>query len=387
MVQAAVLTGIDQPLEIRDDVEVESPRDGEVMVRMAASGVCHSDLSMQNGTMMGPLPIVLGHEGAGVIEEVGPGVSDLRPGDHVVISWVPQCGQCFFCQRDQGYLCEVASTALLSGGLLDGTTRFTSHGEPLRQMAASGTFAETTVIPAIGAVKIPKDFDLKLAALIGCGVLTGTGAAMNTARIRPGDTVAVVGCGGVGLNVIQGARIAGAGEIIAIDMNETKLQMAKDFGATTSVNAAQADPVGQVTGMTGQRGADVAFEVIGLQETIDQTINMTRRGGQAILVGVPRMEVMVQLPAFFGVVFQEKTIKGCWYGSSNVQRDVPKLVDLYRKGGLKLDELVSRTISLGQVNEAFDAMKTGEVARSVISYGEQSSRQAQAADQRPQPTA
>jgi NDMA-dependent alcohol dehydrogenase len=368
MAKAAVLTGIDQPLEIRDDVEVESPRAGEVSIRMAASGVCHSDLSMQNGTMMAPCPIVLGHEGAGVVEEIGEGVTNLSPGDHVVISWVPQCGECFFCQRDQGYLCEVANTAIVTGGLLDGTTRFTSRGEPLRQMAASGTFAEETVIPAIGAVKIPQDFDLKLAALIGCGVLTGTGAALNTARIRKGDTVAVVGCGGVGLNVIQGARIAGARDIIAVDMNETKLQMAKDFGATASVNAAQADPVGQVMEMTGQRGADVSFEVIGLQETIDQTINMARRGGQAILVGVPRMDAMVQLPAFFGVVFQEKTIKGCWYGSSNVQRDVPKLVDLYRKGDLKLDELISRTISLEQVNEAFDAMKTGEVARSVISY-------------------
>jgi NDMA-dependent alcohol dehydrogenase len=368
MAKAAVLTGIDEPLEIRDDVEVEPPRAGEVKLRMAASGVCHSDLSMQNGTMMAPYPIVLGHEGAGVIEEVGEGVANLAPGDHVVISWVPQCGQCFFCQRDQGQLCEAANTAMLSGGLLDGTTRFVSRGEPLRQMAAAGTFSEVTVIPAIGAVKIAKDFDLKLAALIGCGVLTGTGAAMNTARIRKGDTVAVVGCGGVGLNVIQGARIAGAAEIIAVDMNETKLQMAKDFGATASVNAAQADPVGQVMAMTGQRGADVAFEVIGLQQTIDQTIGMTRRGGQAILVGVPRMEAMVQVPAFFGLVFQEKTIKGCWYGSSNVQRDVPKLIDLYNKGELKLDELVSRTIALDQVNEAFEAMKTGEVARSVISY-------------------
>jgi NDMA-dependent alcohol dehydrogenase len=368
MAKAAVLTGIDEPLEIRDDVEVEQPRAGEVKVRMAASGVCHSDLSMQNGTMMAPYPIILGHEGAGVIEEVGEGVTNLAPGDHVVISWVPQCGQCFFCQRDQGHLCEAANTAMLTGGLLDGTTRFVSRGEPLRQMAAAGTFSEVTVIPAIGAVKIPKDFDLKLAALIGCGVLTGTGAAMNTARIRKGDTVAVVGCGGVGLNVIQGARIAGAAEIIAVDMNETKLQMAKDFGATASVNAGQADPVGQVMAMTGQRGADVAFEVIGLQQTIDQTIGMTRRGGQAILVGVPRMEAMVQVPAFFGLVLQEKTIKGCWYGSSNVQRDVPKLIDLYNKGELKLDELVSRTITLDQVNEAFETMKTGEVARSVISY-------------------
>jgi S-(hydroxymethyl)glutathione dehydrogenase/alcohol dehydrogenase len=368
MAKAAVMTGLDQPLEIRTDVEVESPRAGEVKVRMGASGVCHSDLSMVNGTMMAATPIVLGHEGAGVIEEVGEGVTGLAPGDHVIISWVPQCGECFFCKRGQAQLCEQANIALASGGLLDGTTRFTSGGAPLYQMAASGTFSEVTVIPAIGAVKIDPGIDMKVAALIGCGVLTGTGAALNTANIRKGDTVAVVGCGGVGLNVIQGARIAGAGEIIAVDMNETKLQMAKQFGATTSVNASQGDPVSQVMDLTQQRGADVAFEVIGLPQTIDQTITMTRRGGQAILVGVPRMDVMVNLPAFFGVVLAEKTIKGCWYGSSDVRRDVPKLIDLYQKGELKLDELISRTITVDQVNEAFDAMKTGEVARTVITY-------------------
>jgi Zn-dependent alcohol dehydrogenase len=256
----------------------------------------------------------------------------------------------------------------MTGGMLDGTYRMSSQGAALPQMAASGTFSETTVVPEIGAVKVPADFDLKLAALIGCGVLTGAGAAMNTADIRQGDTVAVVGCGGVGLNVIQGARIAGASEIIAIDMNETKLSMAKEFGATAVVNASQANPVSEVMSMTAQRGADVAFEVIGLEQTIQQTIDMTRRGGQAILVGVPKMDAMVNLPAFFGVVLQEKTIKGCWYGSSNVQRDVPRLIELYKQGQLKLDELVSRTITLDQVNEAFDAMKTGEVARSVIQY-------------------
>jgi Zn-dependent alcohol dehydrogenase len=368
MAKAAVLPGIDQPLEVRDDIEVEAPHAGEIKVRMAASGVCHSDLSIQNGTIMSPTPVILGHEGAAVVEEVGEGVTGLAPGDHIVISWVAQCGSCFFCTRNQAHLCEQANVAMATGGLLDGTTRFTSQGSPLYQMAASGTFSEVSIIPAISAVKIPKDVDMKVAALIGCGVLTGTGAAMNTADIRRGDVVAVVGCGGVGLNVIQGARIMGAGEIIAVDMNETKLQMAKEFGATVSVNASQGDPVSQVMELTAQRGADVAFEVIGLQQTIDQTITMTRRGGQAILVGVPRMDAVVNVPAFFGVVLAEKTIKGCWYGSSDVQRDVPKLIDLYKKGELKLDELISRTITLDGVNEAFDAMKTGEVARSVITY-------------------
>ena len=367
MPKAAILTGLEQALEIHD-VDLDKPHAGEVKVRMGASGVCHSDLSVQNGTLMGVAPIVLGHEGAGIVEEVGEGVKSVKPGDHVVISWVPQCGECYFCQHGQGELCKAADASLASGGLLDGTPRFSWKGAPLSQMAASGTFSEVSVIPESGAVKIPDDVDMKVAALIGCGVLTGVGAALNTADIKKGDTVAVVGCGGVGLNVIQGARIKGAGEIIAIDMNETKLQMAKEFGATATVNASQTNPVSAVMDMTAQRGADVAFEVIGLGDTIDQVITMTRRGGQAILVGVPRMDVMVTIPAFLGLVLQEKTIKGCWYGSSNVQKDVPKLIDLYKKGELKLDELISREISLDEVNEAFEAMKTGEVARSVIVY-------------------
>jgi S-(hydroxymethyl)glutathione dehydrogenase/alcohol dehydrogenase len=365
--KAAVATGPDQPLEILD-IGIDEPHAGEVRIKMGASGVCHSDLSVQNGTLMSAFPVVLGHEGAGVVEEVGEGVTHVKPGDHVVVSWVPQCGECYFCTRNQGELCERANTAMATGGLLDGTYRFDLDGAPLAQMASSGTFSQYSIIPASGAVKIPDDVPMQVAALIGCGVLTGVGAALNTADIAKGDTVAVVGCGGVGLNVIQGARIAGADRIIAIDQNETKLAMAKQFGATDTVNASQVSAVSQVMEMTEQRGADVAFEVIGLQQTIDDVITMTRRGGQAILVGVPRMDVMVQLPAFMGLVLQEKTVKGCWYGSSNVHTDVTKLIDLYKKGELKLDELISREIRLDEVNEAFDAMKTGEIARSVIVY-------------------
>src|SRR5256714_7421387 len=343
MPKAAILTALDQPLEVHD-VELDAPKAGEVKIRMGASGVCHSDLSVQNGTLMGGVPIVLGHEGAGVIEEVGEGVTSVKPGDHVVISWVPQCGDCFFCQQGQGQLCKAADASLASGGLLDGTPRFKWNGAPLSQMAASGTFSEYSVIPAIGAVKIPDDVDMKVAALIGCGVLTGVGAALNTANIAKGDTVAVIGCGGVGLNVIQGARIAGAENIIAIDMNETKLQMAKEFGATATVNASQTDPVSQVMSMTEERGADVAFEVIGLGATIDQAITMTRRGGQAILVGVPRMDVMINIPAFLGVILQEKTIKGCWYGSSPRQKEVHHPGAPYPKGGVRPDPPIARGV-------------------------------------------
>lgn len=368
MARAAVLNALDEALEIRDDVEVEAPHAGEVRVRMAASGVCHSDVSVQDGTLGGPVPMVLGHEGAGIVESVGEGVTNVQPGDHVVLSWVPQCGTCFFCQRGQGSLCETATLALIVGGMLDGSTRLTSRGAALHQMAACGTFSEMTVVPSIGVVKIDPDVDLKVAALIGCGVLTGAGAAMNTAKIAKGDTVAVVGCGGVGLNVIQGARIAGAERIIAVDVVPSKLELARTFGATDVVNSADGDPVQQVMALSSGRGADVSFEVIGLAQTIDQVIAMARRGGQAILVGVPRGDVVVQVPAFGGIVFLEKTIKGCWYGSCNVREDVPKLVGLYKSGQLKLDELISRTIKLDEVNDAFRALKAGEVARSVIAY-------------------
>ena len=369
MVRAAVLPAVGQPLEVRDDIEVDDPHPGEVQVRIAASGVCHSDLSARAGVMLMPTPVVLGHEGAGVVERVGEGVTRIRPGDRVLVSWVPQCGTCYFCERRQGHLCEKATITLAAGGLLDGTTRLRSGGLPLHQMAASGTFAELTVVPETGVVKLPDDLDLTLAALLGCSVLTGVGAALNTARVAPGDTVAVVGCGGVGLNVVQGARIAGAARIIAVDTNPAKLALAEAFGATDAVDASSADAVSGVMALTAQRGADVAFEVVGVQRTIDQAITMTRRGGQAVLVGVPAMDATVSVPAFFGLVLSGKTISGCWYGSSNIHEDVPRLIRLYRAGRLDLDRLVSRTIGLDEVDAALDALGTGDLARSVVVHG------------------
>lgn len=364
--KAAVLTGVEAPLEVRDDVELASPGPGEVRIKVGASGVCHSDLSVKNGTIPLPTPIVLGHEGAGVVEEVGEGVTTLEPGDHVVLSFVPQCGECYMCTRGQGFLCE-QSAAVAAGGLLDGTTRLTSQGAPLFQMAALGTFGEHAIVPAISTVKIEEDVPLEIAALIGCGVLTGVGAALNTANIQQGDTVCVIGCGGVGLNVIQGARIAGAGEIVAVDTFDSKLEMAKDFGATTTVNASDEDAVTKVLELNG-RGADVSFEVIGLPATMEQAINTTRQGGEVVFVGVPRMDAMLNLPAAFTFLYLAKTLKGCWYGSANVHEDVPRLLDLWRKGDLKLEELISKRIGVEDVDQAFEDMQSGAVARSVISY-------------------
>lgn len=366
--RAAVLTAVGQPLEIRHDVEVEAPRAGEVRIRYAASGVCHTDLSAQNGTLILNTPVVLGHEGAGVIEEVGPGVDHLAVGDHVVVSWVPQCGRCWFCQRGEAHLCENATAALVTGGLLDGSPRFRSRGAPLYQMLAAGTFAETSVVPAVAAVRIPHDVPLELACLLGCAVLTGVGAALHTAGIGPGASVAVLGCGGVGLNIVQGARIGGAADIIAVDLQPDKLALAADLGATATVDAGACDPVGRVRELTGERGVDVAFEAVGTPAAIDQALAMARRGGRAVLVGIPRMDTVVEIPAFLGLVMAAKTVTGCWYGSSNASRDIARLVELFRSEALHLVPLVSRTVGLDDVNDALAAMAAGEVARTVILY-------------------
>ncbi|MEA2844113.1 MAG: S-(hydroxymethyl)glutathione dehydrogenase / alcohol dehydrogenase [Actinomycetota bacterium] len=366
-VRAAVLTALDTPLALRD-VELDRPHAGEVLVRMVASGVCHSDLSMVNGTLPITLPAVLGHEGAGIVEEVGEGVDGFSPGDHVVISWIPQCGECFFCGRGQPQLCSAADVVLAAGGLLDGTPRFRMGGLPLQQMLGAGTFAEATVVDASALIKVPDDLDLTLAALLGCAVLTGVGAALNTATIRPGDTVAVVGCGGVGLNIVQGARMAGAGQIVAVDVHSGPLELAARLGATATVDASSQDAVGAVFDLTGQRGADVAFEAIGRKQAIEQAVMMTRRGGQIVLVGIPRMDVMLEVPVMLGLVMSERSLKGCWYGSADVRRDVPRLIDGYRSGDLRLDELVSRRIGLDGVNQALDDLRTGGQARAVIVY-------------------
>lgn len=367
MSRAAVFTAAHEPLDIRE-VEVAAPRSGELKLRMGASGVCHSDLSIQNATMPQEGPMILGHEGAGVVEEVGPDVSGFEPGDHVSISWIPQCGSCFYCERGQAYLCEIGSVAMSAGSALDGTFRTKLDGRGIRQMCAVGTFAEHTVIPTSAAVKIDSSVDLRAAALIGCGVLTGVGAALKTASIREGDTVAVIGCGGVGLNVIQGAKLARAGTVIAIDLAPGKLELAKTFGADHVIKADETDPLEAVLGLTGGRGADVSFEVIGLKQTSEQALAMTRNGGEAVLVGVAALDAVFELPIFRGLVRYGKTLKGCFYGSADVREDVPFLIDAYREGRLELDALISREIDLAEVNDAFDAMGQGEVARSVIVY-------------------
>jgi S-(hydroxymethyl)glutathione dehydrogenase/alcohol dehydrogenase len=364
--KAAVLYKANTPLEVVD-VKQEDPRPGEARVKVKAAGVCHSDWHIMNGDWTVPLPMVLGHEAAGIVEEVGAGVTTVKAGDHVIFSFRPQCGHCLYCSIGRSVLCD-GHNDTPRWVMFDGTARLSRNGESLNQLARIGTFAEKVVCPAEQLVPIRPDMPWPQAALVGCCVPTGVGAVTRCAEVEAGASVLVIGCGGVGLNVIQGARIAGAERIIAVDMFESKLKMAEQFGATDLVKADDGDPVAAVQALTGGRGADVAFEVIGLGATIEQAIGMARNGGEAILVGVPRMDVMLNLNAAFTFLYLAKTVKGCWYGSSNVHQDVPKLVQLYKDGQLMLEELVSREIGVDGINEAFTAMGQGEVARSLINH-------------------
>jgi len=360
--KAAVFYGPHQPLSV-EEVELAPPKAGEVLVKVAACGVCHSDLHFLEGKNPIATPCVLGHEAAGVVEGVGPGVQYVSPGDHVVISFVPTCGQCHYCLVGRPNLCTVGNRATAMGTMLDGTTRLSQQGRPVYHEACVAGFAPYTVVPEISLAKIRPDMPLDRAALLGCGVMTGVGAVFNTAHVQPGSDVAVIGCGGVGLNVIQGAFLAGASRIIAIDLLEHKLQLAQELGATHVVNASQEDPVAAVRRIS-PGGVDYAFEVIGLPETIRQAFDMTRRGGMAVVVGLAPSGSQVSLPA--AAFLLEKTITGSAYGGTRFRVDIPRLVELYMSGRLKLDPLISRLYPLDQINDAFDALRRGEVARSII---------------------
>jgi S-(hydroxymethyl)glutathione dehydrogenase/alcohol dehydrogenase len=344
------------------NVDLDPPKMGEVLVRMKATGVCHSDLSVINGTIPSPFPVVLGHEGAGIVEQVGEGVTNVKPGDHVVVSFIPNCGNCFYCLHQEPYLC---SGAKQDGNQFDGTTRVHKNGQRIFVMSFVGIMAEYAVVPAACVVSIDKSFDFKVAALVGCGVTTGVGAAIKTANVHPGSTVAVFGCGGVGLNVIQGARIAGAAQIIACDLSAEKMAIAKEFGATHTIDPAGPDMVKQIVALTGGIGADYAFDVVGHSKVIEQCIKATRRNGTAVLVGVGRLDDRFSVNAAI-LPFTAKTIKGCMYGSANFKVDFPMYLNLYRAGRLDLDRLITRTYTLDEAPQAFEDMEKGKNARGVI---------------------
>ncbi len=357
--RAAVLPGLNQPLEVYDDVTVDGPGPREVRVRILASGVCHSDLSAQNGTLPQPLPAVLGHEGAGEIVGIGEDVTGVNIGDHVILNWVPPCGSCFHCLNAEPHLCL---TNLISGATMQ---RFARGEERLYGFAGIGTWAEEMVVPASAAVVIPDDVPFDVASLVGCGVMTGVGAAINTARVKPGSNVVVFGCGGVGISVIQGARIAGATEIVAVDLLPAKLEMAKKFGATHTCTPDTLDAV--KAEITEGRGFDYAFEVIGLPATIRSAYDATRRGGMTVVVGAGKYADEVTFNPY-ELFFMEKTIKGCFYGSADVRTDFHRMLRLWRAGKLDLEGMISRRIDVGDINDAFDAMAKGEVIRSVIEF-------------------
>jgi S-(hydroxymethyl)glutathione dehydrogenase/alcohol dehydrogenase len=362
--KAAVLYEAGKPLVI-EDIKLAPPKAGEVRVKVAANGACHSDLHVMTGDMRMPLPIVLGHEGAGIVEEVGPGVASVKQGDHVVLSFSPVCGHCYYCTQGTPHLCETRPKAL--GTLLDGTTRLSKNGQSISHFAFTASFAEETVVPESCAIKIREDVPLDRACFVGCGTMTGIGAAINTAHVQPGTSVAVIGCGGVGLNVIQGAALAGARQVIAIDLLPKKLDFAKIFGATHFVNPSQDDPFKAVMDLTGGRGADYAFEVISTAKTIELAFKMTARRGTCTIVGVSPEGARLSLnPNVFTMM--EKKLIGSYYGSTRPRIDMPRLIDLYMEKKIKIDELVSRTFPLAGVNEAYDLLKKGEVARSVIKF-------------------
>ncbi len=363
MIKAAVMYNFNEPLKI-ESVNLKDPREDEIVVKMVASGVCHSDLSVVQMKLPLPPPVVLGHEGAGIVEEVGKGVTHLKPGDHVVLSWVENCGRCHFCTVGRPHLCDANVRSMMSGQ----EAVFEKDGLPITRMAGVGSFAEKTVVRATAAIKVNDDVPLDRACLVGCGVMTGVGAAFNTVKVRPGDTVAVFGCGGVGLNVIQGCLLAGASRIIAIDLLDSKLKLAKTFGATHTVNPKNDGAAPDaIRALTDGLGVDYAFEVIGAPSVITEAFMSVKRGGKAVIVGVPGFGTEITIPGMM-VPLEEKSLIGSLYGSAVMQRDIPLLIDLYMHKRLKIDELISKRIKLEDVNKAFEDMEKGEVARSVIVY-------------------
>ncbi len=347
------------------DVDLAAPKAGEVRVRIAAAGVCHSDLHVRRGEWIVPTPLVMGHEGAGVVTEVGPGVTHLTVGDHVVLSWVAACGKCRYCLSGHEARCEVAAHIVAPNGVLqDGTSRLTRNGEPLFHYLGVSSFAEEVVVPASGAIKVRDDAPLDVIALVGCAVATGVGAVTNTARVEPGATVAVIGCGGVGLSVIQGARLAGASRIIAVDIRPEKTALAVKLGATDEIDASRVDAVEALMQLLPD-GVDYAFDAIGNTKTTEQAIQMLGLGGAAVIVGLPPSGAKA---SFEPLVLAEadQRILGSNYGSVRPSIDIPALVDRYMDGDLDLESMVSARRPLSEAKAALDELNAGIALRTLL---------------------
>jgi S-(hydroxymethyl)glutathione dehydrogenase/alcohol dehydrogenase len=361
--RAAVLYGSGQPLEL-DELEVLPPTDGEVLVRYVASGVCHSDLHVIQGLQAHPTPVVLGHEGAGVVEAVGPGVTGVRIGDHVLTSYVPSCGRCPWCIVGRPNLCDLRD--LPRHLMHDGTSRFRKGRDSVFHFLQVSSYAERAVLPEQNVVPIRKDAPLDVVCLVSCGVMTGAGAVINRAKVTPGSSVVVFGCGGVGLNAIQAAALMGAGKVIAVDVHDHKLEWSREFGATHLVNAAATDAVARIHEICGRGGADYAIEAIGGAPTIEQAFRSVHRGGMVVVIGVSPDGTRVSIDP--SMLLQERVLTGTSFGSTRQKVDLPMLVDLFMDGRYKLRELISRQVALSELNDAYDALQRGEVRRSVVVY-------------------
>ena len=354
-VRAVVARTKGEPVTV-ETIEVPDPGPGEVLVSVQACGVCHTDLHYREGAINDEFPFLLGHEASGIVEEVGDGVTDVAPGDFVILNWRAVCGQCRSCRRGRPWYCFATHNA---------TQKMTLDGVELSPALGIGAFAEKTLVHAGQATKVDPAARPEVAGLVGCGVMAGLGAAMNTGNVGRGDSVAVFGCGGVGDAAIAGSSLAGAHTIIAVDLNDRKLAIAREFGATHTVNSSTEDPVEAIRSLTGGNGVDVAIEAVGLPVTYEQAFYSRDLAGTVVLVGVPNPEMKIELP-MIEVFGRGGTLKSSWYGDCLPSRDFPMLIDLYLQGRLDLDRFVSETISLDDVEEAFHAMERGEVLRSVV---------------------
>ena len=364
-VKAAVLHEVGRDLVV-ENLDLEPPQAGEVLVEVRAAGVCHSDYHVMTGQSAHPLPVVLGHEGAGIVTAVGPDVTKVAVGDHVVLNWIPACGDCFWCRKEQSHLCKTYVGPLWDGTLLDGTCRLSRNGQAYRHLGMLACWAEHAVVPQESCVRIGKQVPFEVAALLGCAVTTGVGAVLNRAQVEAGSSVAVFGAGGVGLSVIMGAKLAGAESIIAVDTTEAKADLAKSFGATHYIMAApQANE--EIRSLTEGRGADYVFEAVGNTKLQEACLEALRPGGLLVLVGLPGNDETMELPSA-SLIRDEKTVTGSIFGSAQTERNFARYGSLFLDGRLPVDRLISRRYPLERVNEACAAMLSGEAGRGVIVF-------------------
>ncbi|HEY0752410.1 MAG TPA: Zn-dependent alcohol dehydrogenase [Ktedonobacteraceae bacterium] len=356
-----------EPIRV-EEIELDRPGVHEVQVRMVAAGVCHSDYHVVTGELPSYLPMALGHEGAGIIEELGPGVTNYQVGDHVVLSFMPACGVCPACTSGHSNLCDLG-TAKVPGAQLDGTYRMRDQaGKNVGQFCFVSTFSERTIVPDISLVRISEHYALNRAVLVGCGVLTGVGAAIHRARVTPGSIVVVVGVGGVGTNIVQGAALAGARMIIAVDIHDFKLEKALELGATHTINSRTTNALNEIRQLTEGAGADYAFDAIALPETTAQAYKAIAKNGVLVIVGLAAATQLSLPIAPLNLVLTQKTIMGVLYGDARPRNDIPNMLKMYETGKLKLDELVTQTYTLDQINEAYADMIAGKIIRGVIEF-------------------